>query len=199
MGPPSLKIPSSILPPTPSKIPEERSKRPFSETDTEAELDPPTPSYRAAKRFVRATAAALTPDTPPISPSAQLTGTNSTHTTLATTAASTTPMTRCRGRSNLNLTTKQTTNGSTKTQKHLSSFELKRLANEICHQVDWELVEDYVACNRPGAVYHKLVRDLIMKRAQELEVEEVTMAGDTDQSVGDANSDSDSSYGGSDD
>ena len=60
-------------------------------------------------------------------------------------------------------------------QKRFASLELKRLANELMYQVDWEEMEEYVACNRPGMVYRNLVRNMLLKRARKLEAQEAEM------------------------
>ncbi|KAL8830363.1 MAG: hypothetical protein Q9191_001473 [Dirinaria sp. TL-2023a] len=57
-------------------------------------------------------------------------------------------------------------------QNRLSSLELERLANEIVFQVDWENLEEYVACNRPGIVYRRVVKNMILNRAREIQAEE---------------------------
>ena len=38
--------------------------------------------------------------------------------------------------------------------------------------MDWEAVEGYVASNRPGSVYRRIVRRVLQERIEELEEEE---------------------------
>ncbi len=47
-------------------------------------------------------------------------------------------------------------------------------------QVDWEVAEDNIACNRPCVVYRRLVRRMLLEKADELEAEEEDEESDSD-------------------
>lgn len=65
-------------------------------------------------------------------------------------------------------------------QDKLCSLELRRLAREITCQMDWEVAEDNIACNRPCVVYRRLVRRMLLEKADELETEEDDEESDSD-------------------
>lgn len=68
-------------------------------------------------------------------------------------------------------------------QDKLCSLELRRLAREVMCQVDWEVAEDNIACNRPCVVYRRLVRRMLLEMADELEAEEDDEESDYDAEV----------------
>lgn len=50
-------------------------------------------------------------------------------------------------------------------QARVSSIEVIRLAEALIRDIDWEEMEDTVACNRPGRVYRKMLKTILLKEA----------------------------------
>jgi len=65
-------------------------------------------------------------------------------------------------------TTRKISKFQASAEPSISSIELKRAAESILRQVEWELVEDDVAANRRGNVYRRILRNILQDKVDEL-------------------------------
>lgn len=174
-GPTRIKLimPVTRLPPTPEPTPDHQLTH---GTKRAAPTDPDSPSAgRANKRH-----ATTSPTT-----STYNTYINKLKTVVEDTYIPDTPISSISRNSTFCLNPKyaivQGPNGPVKIyQDKLCSLELRRLAREVMCQVDWEVAEDNIACNRPCVVYRRLVRRMLLEKADELEAEEEDEESDSD-------------------
>jgi len=170
-GPTRLKLtmPAARLPPTPEPTPDHQPTR---GTKRAAPTEPDSPSAgRSAKRLAATTnylnklKTVVADNYPPNTP-------------LTTTSSISRTSRWCL---NPKHAVVQGPDGPVKIyQDKLCSLELRRLAREVMCQVDWEVAEDNIACNRPCVVYRRLVRRMLLEKAEELEAEEEDEESDYD-------------------
>ena len=170
----TFAIPAPHFPPTPARTPE-LSLGLSHGTKRCAPTEPDSPSAgRAAKRL----ATTLT------------TASKQTSSQLSTPATSDTPSKAGRYRApclNQRYITIYTPAPVRIYQDRFSSLELQRLTEEILAQVDWEGLEESVACNRPGRVYKQLIKSFLLgemseaRRSEEKEGEETEESDSDDE------------------
>jgi len=177
-GPTRIKLtmPVTRLPPTPEPTPDHQLTR---GTKRAAPTDPDSPSLgRAIKRFATTSPTTSTYNTYVAKLKAAVEDTYTPSTPITTTSYISRNSTCCL---NPKYAIVQGPNGPVKIyQDKLCSLELRRLAREVMCQVDWEVAEDNIACNRPCVVYRRLVRRMLLEKADELEAEEEDEESDSD-------------------
>jgi len=176
-GPTRIKLtmPVTRLPPTPEPTPDHQLTR---GTKRAAPTDPDSPSLgRAIKRLATTSPSISIYNTYIAKHKAVMEDTYTPSTPITTTSSISRNSTCC-------LNSKyaiEGPNGPVKIyQDKLCSLELRRLAREVMCQVDWEVAEDNIACNRPCVVYRRLVRRMLLEKADELEAEEEDEESDSD-------------------
>lgn len=177
-GPTRIKLtmPVTRLPPTPEPTPDHQLTR---GTKRAAPTDPDSPSLgRAIKRLATTSPTTSTYNTYVAKLKAVMEDTYTPSTPITTTCSISRNSTCCL---NPKYAIVQGPNGPVKIyQDKLCSLELRRLAREVMCQVDWEVAEDNIACNRPCVVYRRLVRWMLLEKADELEAEEEDEESDSD-------------------
>jgi len=177
-GPTRIKLtmPVARLPPTPEPTPDHQLTR---GTKRAAPTEPDSPSFgRSNKRLATTSPTTSTYNTYIAKLKAAVEDTYTPNTPITVTSSISRNSTCCL---NPKYAIVQGPNGPVKIyQDKLCSLELRRLAREVMCQVDWEVAEDNIACNRPCVVYRRLVRRMLLEKADELEAEEEDEESDSD-------------------
>lgn len=160
-----LTMPATRLPPSPEPTPDHQLTR---GTKRAAPAEHDSPSFgRAAKRLAITSPSTATYNAFIAKLKAAVEGTHTPNTPMGSISRDSV---YCL---NPEYTIVQGLNGPIKIYKDkICALELRRLAEEVLYQVDWEGLEENIACNRPWFVYRRVVLRMLLEKADELEVEE---------------------------